>query len=159
MTISVPNPVARVLYNTAKRVGDELGKAQETLRVAKGSIITTGAETKRAVLLIPDVDIVVVGVRCVAAGAADAADTAEVVAPADGEDLDVAAGSTNRLITQISNPSTAEDTVLDATLTGLNGNVVRAGQPIVAIFIDNADGGVTWYTQVSYVLADDARTF
>ena len=159
MTIAVPNPVARILYNTAKRVGDELGKAQETLRVAKGSIVTTGAQTRRSVLLIPDVDIVVVGVRCVAAGAAHGDDTAEVVAPADGEDLDVAAGATNRLITQISNPATTEDTVLDATLTGLNGNVVRAGQPIVAIFIDNADGGVTWYTQVSYVLADDARTF
>jgi len=160
MVIAVPNPVARELYNTAKRVRDEVGKGQETLRSAGATIVATGAATFRKVVFIPDVDIIVVGVRCVAAGGADAADTADLVAPAQGENLDVAAGATNQLITQITAPETAEDTVLDATLSGLNGNRVQAGQPIVSIFIDNAYvADVTWHVQVSYILADEERTY
>ena len=159
MTIAVPNAVSRVLYNTAKRVRDEVGKGQETLRVAPASILTSGATTYRKVLLIPDVDIVVVGVRAVGSGGVAAGDNLDVIAPADGEDLDVAAGSTNRLVTAVTDPSAFEDTVADLTLSGLNGNVVQAGQPIVAIFTE-ADGTVVNVgVQVSYILADEETTY
>ncbi len=159
MTISVPNPVARVLYNTAKRVRDEVGKGQETLRVAPASILTSGAATYRKVLLIPDVDVIVVGVRAVGSGGVAAGDNLDVIAPADGEDLDVAAGSTNQLVTAVTDPSAFEDTVADLTLSGLNGNVVQAGQPIVAIFTE-ADGTVVNVgVQVSYILADEETTY
>lgn len=160
MALTVPNPVAaRTLYNTAKRVRDEVGKGQETLRTEGTTIITAGAATYRKVIFIPDVDILVVGIRCTAGGGAASGDTADVVAPANGEDLDVAPGATNQLVTQITNPSTAEDLVLDATLSGLNSNVVRAGQPIVAVFAE-ADGTVvSWHTQVSYILVDEETTY
>lgn len=159
MALTVPNPVSRVLYNTAKRVRDEVGKGQESLRVAGTTIITAGAATYRKVVFIPDVDIIVVGIRCTAGGGAHGGDNGEVLAPANGEDLDVAAGATNRLVSQITDPSTAEDVVLDATLSGLNANVVRAGQPIVALFTE-ADGTVVvWHIQVSYILADEERTY
>ncbi len=159
MTISVPNPVVRLLYNTAKRVRDEVGKGQEALRVAPASILTSGAATYRKVLLIPDVDIIVVGVRAVGSGGVAAGDNLDVIAPANGEDLDVAAGSTNRLVTAVTDPSAFEDTVADLTLSGLNGNVVQAGQPIVAIFTE-ADGTVVNVgVQVSYILADEETTY
>ena len=159
MTISVPNAVSRTLYNTAKRVRDEVGKGQETLRVANASILTSGATAYRKVLLIPDVDIIVVGVRAVGSGGVAAADNLDVIAPADAEDLDVAAGATNRLVTAVSAPEAFEDTVADLTLSGLNGNVVQAGQPIVAIFTE-ADGTVVNVgVQVSYILADEETTY
>ncbi len=159
MTISVPNAVSRELYNTAKRVRDEVGKGQETLRVAGASILTSGALTYRKVLLIPDVDIVIVGVRAVGSGGVHSGDNLDVVAPADGEALDVAAGSTNQLVDAVTDPSAFEDTVADLTLTGLNGNVVQAGQPIVAIFTE-ADGTVlNVAVQVSYILADAEVTY
>lgn len=164
MVIAVPNPVARVLYNTAKRVRDEVGKGQETLRTAGTSIVTSGAATYRKVVMIPDVDIIVVGVRFVAGGGADAGDTADVIVPAQGEALDVAAGGTNQLVTQITAPNDAEDTVLDAVLPGtatgmVAPNRVSAGQPIVSLFTE-ADGTVViWHVQVSYILADEERTY
>lgn len=159
MTIAVPNPVSRVLYNTAKRIRDELGKGQEALRVANASILTSGIATYRKVLLIPDVDIVVVGVRAVGSGGVDAGDNLDVVAPANGEALDVGAGSTNQIVDAVTGPNAFEDTVADLTLTGLNGNVVQAGQPIVAIFTE-ADGTVVNVgVQVSYILADEETTY
>ena len=159
MTISVPNAPVRTLYNTAKRVVDELGKGQEMLRVAgEGPQETVNGE-QSFVILIPDVDIIVVGARMVGAGGLHADDNAEITVPEDGDALNVAAAAANRLVSQVADPSTAEDTVLDLTLAGLNGNLVRAGQPIVGWFTDNAGSGLLVHMQVSYILADEARTF
>ncbi len=159
MTIAVPNAVNRVLYNTAKRVRDEVGKGQEALRIAGETYISTDNNETFFVLLIPDVDIIVVGARMVCAGGALSGDNAEIIVPQSGEDTDDTPDGDNRLVNAVTDPSTAEDTVLDLTLTGLNGNLVRAGQPIVAAYTDAASSGVTVYMQVSYILADEARTF
>lgn len=158
MALTVPNPVSRVLYNTAKRVVDELGKGQEMLRIAGDGLVTVGG-AERFVILVPDVDIIVVGARMVCGGTAAAGDTAEIIVPQNTNDLDVGAAAGNRLVSQVSNPTTAEDIVLDLTLTGLNGNLVRAGQPIVGYYDDVAGAGVIVYMQVSYILADEERTY
>ena len=143
MTIAVPNAPSRVLYNTAKRIVDELGKGQEMLRVAGEGPQATVNGAQSFAILIPDVDIIVVGARMVCGNGADGADNAEIVVPQDTNDLNQG----------------AEDTVLDLTLTGLNGNLVRAGQPIVGWFTDAAGTGVLVHIQISYILADDVRTF
>ncbi len=159
MTIAVPNAPSRVLYNTAKRIVDELGKGQEMLRVAGEGPQATVNGAQSFAILIPDVDIIVVGARMVCGNGADGADNAEIVVPQDTNDLNQGAAAGNRLVSQITDPSTAEDTVLDLTLTGLNGNLVRAGQPIVGWFTDAAGTGVLVHIQISYILADDVRTF
>ena len=161
MAFTVPNaPAARRLYDTAKRVRDELGKGQEILRTAPVSINGVNAVDIRALLIIPDVDIVVVGVRLVGGGGVLAADTAEVLALADGEDLTTAAGATNRLVASVTDPSTADDIVLDVALLGLNGNVVQAGQPVVASFTDAALVANTFLCfQLSYILADAVTSY
>jgi len=159
MTISVPNAPARTLYNTAKRVVDELGKGQEMLRIAGEGPQATVNGAQSFVILVPDVDIVVVGARMVCGGGALSGDNAEIIVPQNGNALDVTPAAGNRLVSQITDPSTAEDTVLDLTLAGLNGNLVRAGQPIVGFYTDAAGTGVLVHMQVSYVLADEARTF
>lgn len=159
MTIAVPNPPTRTLYNTAKRIVDELGKGQEMLRVAGEGPQATVNGAQSFVILIPDVDIVVVGARMVVAGTATSSDNAEIIVPQDTEDLDETPDSDNRLVAQVADPSTAEDTVLDLTLTGLNGNLVRAGQPIVGFYTDAAGSGLLVHMQVSYILADEERTY
>lgn len=160
MALTVPNaPAARRLYDTAKRVRDELGKGQEALRTAKGSIIGVAATDVRETLLIPDVDIVVVGVRLLGHGGVLAADTAELLAMANGEDVTSASAAGNRLVASVTAPEAAEDTVLNVALAGLNGNLVRAGQPIVASFTDAAAGGAVMFFQVSFILADEVTSY
>ncbi len=159
MTIAVPNAPARVLYNTAKRLIDELGKGQEMLRIAGEGPQATVTGAQSFVILIPDVDIVVVGARMVCGGTAASADNAEIIVPQDTEDLDETPDSDNRLVSQITDPAAAEDTVLDLTLTGLNGNLVRAGQPVVGFYTDSAGSGVLVHMQISYILADEERTY
>lgn len=159
MVIAVPNPVRRVLYNTSKRVVDELGKGQEMLRIAGEGIDVTRVATECFVILVPDVDIIVVGARMVCGNGAAGGDNAEIVVPQNGNATDQAAAAGNRLVNQVTDPSTAEDTVLDLTLTGLNGNLVRAGQPIVGWYTDAGGGGVIVHMQVSYILADEERTY
>lgn len=160
MVIAVPNPVRRVLYNTSKRVVDELGKGQEMLRIAgEGIDATLTPAAQSFVIFVPDVDIIVVGARMVCGTGALAADNAEIVVPQNGQDTNQAAAAGNRLVDRITDPSTAENTVVDLTLTGLNGNLVRAGQPIVGWYTDAAAGGVLVYMQVSYILADEERTY
>lgn len=159
MALTVPNPVpARTLYNTAKRVVDELGKGQEMLRTA-GEGCTTATGNNWFVILVPDVDIIVVGARMTCGGTALTADTAEVTVPANGEDITQAAGAGNRLVDQVADPATAEDTVLDLTLANLNANRVQAGQPIVGLYNDAAGSGVIVHVQVYYILADEERTY
>lgn len=148
-------PVRR-LYDTAKRVRDELGKGQEALRVETGERKQEATNTRRAVVMVPDVDIKIVDVVVCGEGAA-ANDYAELLAPAA---FDTAAGAANRLITQVSNANMADDTVFHATLANLNDNIVAAGQPIVLATNDNDSGGELYvFVQISYVLADDERTY
>lgn len=157
MAFTVPTPVSRVLYNTAKRVVDELGKGQEILRQEGQNLFVTKNTTVREVILIPDVDIILVGV-CTIGDGFDTTDTYELIAPADGEDFDVSPGSTNRLIAAQSAPT--DDALNRPALAGLNDNRVRAGQPIIA-WADEDDNSadVQLFVQISYILADDVRTF
>ena len=148
-------PVRR-LYDTAKRVRDELGKGQEVLRHASAERVQTATNTLRSLVMVPDVDIILVGVRVVSEGKA-ANDYVELLAPAA---YDTAAGATNRLIDQITDATLADDTVLDPALLGLSNNKVAAGQPIIMMSNDNDSGGELYvYVQVDYILADDERTY
>ena len=159
MTFTVPTRPARVLYNTAKRVRDELGKGQEVLRAAQVSFPVAQAATVRKTIFIPDVAIVVVAIR-VSADNFDDGDVLDVIALANGEDNATAPGATNRLITQIATSAAIEDALFSPALLGLNANVVRAGQPIRAIATeDNSAAIADIYVQVDYILADDERTY
>lgn len=159
MAFTVPSPVNRTLYNTARRVVDELGKGQEMLRTKGVTFIVAQNDTLREVLLVPDVDIVIVEVKYFTKGG-DADDVLELLAPANGENFDVGAGATNRIIDQLTSAGEmVDDALRTATLTGLNGNVVQAGQPIVALINEDNSAAMVAYIQISYILADDVRTF
>lgn len=162
MAFTVPTAVSRTLYDTAKRVRDEVGKGQEVLRTAKVNIpAVANASTVREVLLVPDVDIVVVGVKIISEGA-DADDLIELLALANGENRDSAAAAGNRLIAaQTGADASADDDILqDIALAGLNGNLVEAGQPIVASVQEvSSDTTPQVFFQVSYILADAVLTY
>lgn len=159
MAFTVPTPVARTLYNTAKRIVDELGKGQEMLRTKSVTLVAAQNDTLRETLLIPDVDIVIVEVKYLTFGG-DVDDVLELYAPANGENFDVSAGSTNRIIDQLTSTGEMVDNALrTATLTGLNGNIVQAGQPIIAYLNEDNNAPMTAFIQISYILADDVRTF
>jgi len=148
-------PVRR-LSDTAKRVRDELGKGQEILRHASAERVQTATNVLRSVVMIPDVDIILVGVRVVSEGDATS-DYVELLAPAA---YDTAAGAANRLIDQVAAATLADDTVVDPALIGLNNNKVEAGQPIILLTNDNDSGGELYaYVQIDYILADDERTY
>lgn len=160
MAFTVPTAVSRTLYDTAKRVRDEVGKGQEVLRTAKVNIpAVANASTVREILLVPDVDIILVGVRLIGEGA-DADDLIELLALANGENRDVAAGTTNRLIAQVLGSGVGDDLLITPALLGLNGNLVEAGQPIVASVQEvSSDTTPQVFFQVSYILADAVLTY
>jgi len=159
MAFTVPTRPARVLYNTAKRVRDELGKGQEALRVAQASFAVIQNTPTRRTILIPDVDIRIVEIK-VSSDGFDDGDTLDVVALANGEDNNTAAGATNRLITQIATSAVIEDALFSPALLGLNANLVRAGQPIRAIATEDNSAAIREiFVQVSYILADEERTY
>lgn len=160
MAFTVPTAVSRTLYDTAKRVRDEVGKGQEVLRTAKVNIpAVANASTVREILLVPDVDIILVGVRLIGEGA-DADDLIELLALANGENRDVAAGVTNRLIAQVLGSGAGDDLLITPALLGLNGNLVQAGQPIVASVQEvSSDTTPQVFFQVSYILADAVLTY
>lgn len=160
MAFTVPAPVSRELYNTAKRVRDEVGKGQEVLRYAKVNVgPVPNATTYRDVLIIPDVDIVLVALRMIGEGC-DADDLIELIAPANGENFDVGAGTTNRLIAQVLGSGVVDNALVEGTLLGLNDNLVQAGQPVIASIQEvSSDTTPLVYFQLSYILADDVRTF
>ena len=111
----------------------------------------------REVLLIPDVDIIIVGVLSIGEKF-DSSDIYDLIAPAHGEDFDVAPGTTNELIASQSAP--ADDTLNEVALSGLNGNLVRAGQPIIVVADEDDDSAdCQLYIQISYILADEERTY
>ncbi len=157
MAFTVPAPVRRVLYNTSKRVVDELGKGQEILRHEGVNLRVAQNTTGRKTVLVPDVDIILVGVRTIGDGF-DTTDTYELIAPANGEDFNQAPSAANRLIAAQSAPT--DDVLNSPALVGLNDNRVRAGQPIIA-WADEDDNSadVYLYMQISYILADEERTY
>lgn len=158
MAFTVPTRVTRRLYDTAKRVVDEHGKGQEVLRTAKANIGPVANNTTvREVVLVPDVDIILVLVRLIEEGA-DADDLIELLAPANGENFDVAAGATNRLIAQ--QTGVGDDLLTNPALLGLNGNVVQAGQPIIALVTEvSSDTTPLVFFQISYILADEETSY
>ncbi len=157
MAFTVPSAPSRTLYSTAKRVVDELGKGQEALRTESVNLQITQNTVLRKVLLVPDVDIILVGVKTVGVGF-DATDIYDLIAPANGENLDVAPGATNELIATQSAPT--DDVLNNVTLAGLNGNLVQAGQPIIAVGDeDDNSADIELFVQISYILADNVRTF
>ncbi len=164
MVFAVPTRPTRVLYNTAKRVCDELGKGQETLREVHVSFPVVQNTIVRKTIFIPDVDIIIVEIK-VSSDNFDNGDTLDVIALAQGEDNATAPGATNRLITQIALAAEIEDGLFSPTLlgtaTGMSApNRVQAGQPIRAIVDeDNSADIEDIYVQVSYVLADEERTY
>lgn len=161
MTFTVPAArVARTLYNSAKRVRDELGKGQEVLRIARLSVQGVPVSGTRHDVFIPDVDIVVTEIKTSSDGFDDG-DVAEVLALANGEDYTTAAAAANRLVATMDLATeVGEDTFVRQTLLGLNGNKVRAGQPIVLKVIEDASAIIPGvYAMVSYILADEERSY
>ena len=147
---------ARVLYGTSKRVVDELGKGQEVLRKAHARVRGMSASVERAIILIPDVDIVVVDVACVGENLS-AGDLADVFTPAAFSDAG-AAGT--RLVTQLTDTELADDVVYHAPLLGLNNNRVGAGQPIMLRGEEVGGGTITEiFVEISYILADEERSY
>lgn len=159
MAFTVPTPVSRTLYDTAKRSVDELGKGQEILRTKGVHLIVAQNGTVRETLLVPDVDIQIVQVKYLTFGG-DVDDILELYAPANGEDFDETIDAANRIIDQLTSAGEMTDNALrTATLTGLNGNIVQAGQPIIALCTEDNSAAMQAYIQISYILADAVRTF
>ncbi len=165
MAFTVPTRPTRVLYNTAKRVRDEVGKGQETLREAHVSIgpLAIGDAARRTIL-IPDVDIIITEIK-VSGDAFLDTDTLEVIALANGEDNNTAPGATNQLIAQIALAANIEDALFSpallGTATGMEApNRVQAGQPIRVILTEVSGTAIeNVYVQVNYILADEERTY
>lgn len=146
----------RSLYVGARRVRDELGKGQEILRSEKASLRGVTAAAARQIIFVPEVDVVIVDIVAIGEGMT-AGDTVEVLAPAL---YDTAIGAANRLCDSMTNANLADNTLFRATLTGLNGNRVSAGQPVIMVATEVGGGTITEVTvQVSYILADDERTY
>lgn len=159
MAFTVPTRPTRNLYRNAKRVRDELGKGQEVLREAHASFAVLQNSDTRRTILIPDVDIIVTEIK-VSSDGFDDGDTLDVVALANGEDNNTAAGATNRLISQIALANAIEDGLFSPTLLNLNANVVQAGQPIRAIATEDNSADIREiYVQVCYILADEETSY
>jgi len=143
----------RVLYSTAKRVRDELGKGQETLRTFGPIKITqAGVGTIRAIVGVPTVPIRIVDVKVVGDSIANLT-SINVLAPATYAE---AAGATNQLITQLA--AAADNTMVYGEVLPLAYRVA-AEQPInlVVITAGAATGSVE--VQIDYLLCDEERTY
>ncbi len=160
MAFTVPSAVSRELYIDAKRVRDEVGKGQEVLRYARTNVgPVPNATTYRNTLIVPDVDIILVALRLIGEGC-DADDLIELYAPADGENFDVAAGATNQLIAQVLGSGVVDNALVEGTLLGLNANRIQAGQPVILSVQEvSSDTTPLVYAQLSYILADEERTY
>ncbi len=148
------------LYTTAKRVRDELGKGQETLRSFKAQFVAPadGAVPVRTVIGIPIVDIIVTEILMLAETQANT--DLDVVVPIA---FSTAPGAANRLIATIDSSAAviADDIVSNRALLGLNGNRVVAFQPILAVATDDTVGAPTgtFYVEVYYILADEEVSY
>ena len=115
------------------------------------------AVPNRETLGIPDVDIIVVDIQ-ITAEASNNCDI-DVVAPVA---WDTAPGATNELIATVDSSAAdiANDVVSRRGLSGLNGNRVVAGQPILIVATDDTVGvpAGQFYVQLSYILADEEKS-
>jgi len=135
---------------------DELGKGQEVLRKDHGRVRGMSASTARAIIYIPEVDIVITDVVVIGEGVS-ANDVADVITPTA---FSSAPAAGNRLVTQIAATDMADDTVFHATLANLNNNRVAAGQPILLVGQEVGGGTVTEiFVEISYILADEERSY
>lgn len=148
----------RRLYDTSKRVRDELGKGQEILRKASTTFFVDNvARTQWAQILFPDVDIKIVQVVVT---------SAVVVGGAQANTLDVfESGSSDlALITQFDPDLLVAKTPSTRTVLA-EGNNVPAGTPVLAKLVNLSTTGGTAADpadvtiEVSYILADDARSY
>ena len=145
----------RALYDTAKRVRDELGKAQEMLRHSNPVRAATINGEVRCTCLIPSVPIRIVDVRIIGESLAGL-DDINLIAPALYDDAPAAA---NRLITEITGAATpADDTVTYGALTALASRV-EAEQPVILVLDGNVAAAGTCEVEFDYVLCDDERTY
>ncbi len=153
---SIPN---RRLYDTAKRVRDELGKGQEILRKARATFrVDNVARTQWASVLIADVDIRVVDITVISA--------VPLLVSADVNTFDVfKSGATDvALITQFDPDPLTVKTPSRRTLVA-GQETVPAATPILAKLVNGGilagaaatPSDVT--VEVSYILADDARSY
>ena len=143
----------RVLYSTAKRVVDELGKGQEMLRTSNPVKVTLINGEVRATCLVPTVPIRIVDVRLLGnliAGLDDInliAPVAYASAPAAG----------NRLITEIT-VAPVDDTVEYGVVLPLAYRV-GAEQPVILVVDGNGAFAGTVECTFDYILCDDERTY
>lgn len=151
----------RTLYNTAKRVRDELGKGQEVLRQFRSDMVVFPATATRVEELVglPDVDIKVVGISIVTTdvAVAGASNTVDVKAGATAFNTAPAAG--NRLMNALATADLPVNVVVQGVLTG-NATLVRAGSPIILDVLSTVTSSAgEIYAVVFYILADDARSY
>lgn len=143
----------RSLYNTAKRVRDEVGKGQESLRsFGPVKITQNGAGTLRALVGVPTVPVKIVDIRVIGEGIANLT-SIDVLAPAV---YDSAAAAGNRLITALA--AAADDTVVYGVLAGL-ANRVEAEQPIILVVVTAGAATGSVEVEVDYILCDEERSY
>lgn len=145
----------RVLYSTAKRVVDELGKAQEILRTTNLVKATLINGEVRCVCLVPTVPIRIVDVR-ILGNLIAGLDDINLIAPTT---YGAAPAAGNRLITEITGAATpADDTVTYGAVLPLAYRV-GAEQPIILVVDGNAGFAGTVEVTFDYILCDDERTY
>ena len=145
----------RVLYSTAKRVVDELGKGQEMLRTSSPVKVTLINGEVRATCLVPTVPIRIVDVRLLGNLIAGL-DDINLIVPATYAEAPAAG---NRLITEITGAATpADDTVTYGAVLPLAYRV-GAEQPVILVVDGNGAFAGTVECTFDYVLADDERTY
>jgi len=145
----------RVLYSTAKRVVDELGKGQEMLRTSNPVKIVPINGEVRATCLVPTVPIRIVDVRILGESLAGLT-SIDLLAPSL---YDEAAAAGNSLITQILGATTpADNTIVYGALT-TNALRVAAEQPIIFAVICGGAFAGTVELAFDYILCDDERTY
>lgn len=150
----------RDLYITAKRIRDELGKGQEILRKARASLrIDNVARTQWSTILVPDVGIRIVDLAVISS-----------VPPVTGSaaatlDVFVEPGN-NAVISQITLSTGALTAHTPSYRTLLSPALnVAGGSPIVMKLANSATDNATAAApaditvEISYILADDERTY
>jgi len=143
----------RVLYSTAKRVVDELGKGQEMLRTSNPVKVTLINGEVRATCLVPTVPIRIVDVRFLGDLVAGL-DDINLIVPATYAEAPAAG---NRLITEII-VAPADDTVEYGAVLPL-AYQVGAEQPVILVVDGNGAFAGTVECTFDYILADDERTY
>jgi len=142
----------RALYETAKRVRDELGKGQELLRHTAPIRMTPINGEVRSLAGIFPVPVRLVDVRLMGEGAN--LTSIDLLAPAA---YDSAAAAGNQLMTQVV-VAPADNFVEYGVLLTL-ANRVEAEQPIIISVIAGGGFAGTVEVVVDYILCDAERTY